>query len=120
MESPREILFSDASEITFKWLLEWIEDDVLVELKRNTLVEFVRSLGPNAPFFIESRNGDRRSMCDVIANAFVVWMEEAGDESYESDDDDELFEETVPYAPSKEPQVSKRTGRESANKQLRL
>ena len=101
-DSTNEILCYDASEMTFNWLLQWLEDDEYVQLKKRTLVEFTRSSAPNAPFFIDANGTKRRAMCDVIATAFTVWMEEADgqdDEDYGSDDD-LPFEETAPRAPS--------------------
>lgn len=107
-DSTNEILCYDASEMTFEWLLQWLEDDEYVQLKKRTLVEFTRSSAPNAPFFIDSkRTGtERRAMCDVIATAFAVWMEEAdGHDDDDSGSDDDLpFEETAPRAPSKKQQ----------------
>ena len=108
-DSANEILCYDASEMTFEWLLQWLEDDEYVQLKKRTLVEFTRSSAPNAPFFIDAeRTGtERRGMCNVIATAFTVWMEEADghDDDDDSGSDDDLpFEETAPRAPSKKQQ----------------
>ena len=114
-DSTNEILCYDACEMTFKWLLEWLEDDEYVQLKKRTLVEFTRSSAPNAPFFIDANGTDRREMCNVIATAFVVWMEEADDDGiHKNDDDGELpFDEQPPPVKTKTQTKQGRVSQES-------